>query len=168
MWDRLNAIDNERGSAIVVALMILSLLTIVAIAATRTSDSEISIAANEVAHNMVLYGSEGAAVEGALNLEAATASVLISRSPVWLEDEKAGPEYWKPGFWDFDDSDADDNSEQSSINEEIAFAAVDTGIAPGASLDMTQASQVRAYRVFGLEDTKIGMSLVEVGYKRRF
>lgn len=160
---------DEKGSAIVVALMILSLLTLVGIAATRTSDSEISIAGNEVAFNTVLYQSEGAAVEGALNIEVADKAFLVSRGVAndWLESDTAAPDYTDPSVWVFDDGGAD-NAEESSVNPELAFAAVDLGIAPGASLSMTQKTQVRSYRVFGYENTQMGLELLEVGYKKRF
>jgi hypothetical protein len=164
----LNIIADEKGSAIVIALMILSLLTIVGIAATRTSDSEISIAGNEVAYNMVLYDSEGASVEGALNVEVADKATLTNRSPLWLYSDTAAPDYTDPATWDFNDADGDDNAEESSIDQDLAFASVDLGIAPGYSLSMTQKTQVRSYRIFGYENTRTGQSLVEVGYKKRF
>lgn len=167
MQDYENPITSEKGSAIVIALMILSLLSLVGIAATRTSDSEISIAGNEVAINTVLYDSEGAAVEGALNLEGTTRPNLINRAPIWLDSDTAAPDYTQQGTWDFDDTGLD-NAEESSIDSRLAYAAVDLGIAPGSSLSMTQATQVRSYRVFGFEDTHMGLQIVEVGYKKRF
>ncbi len=57
---------NERGTVTVVALMILVILTLVGIAVTRTSTTDIRIAANVVPYKQDFY-----VAEGGLNREAA-------------------------------------------------------------------------------------------------
>ncbi|MFZ7126569.1 MAG: pilus assembly PilX N-terminal domain-containing protein [Desulfobacterales bacterium] len=161
-------IHDERGSAIVVALLILSLLTIVGIAATRTSDSEISIAGNETAYHRVLYRTEATAVESAMYIETMLPNDLKNRVPLWLHAEAAAPDLTDEGQWDYNNLDGDDNAETSTYDSNVAYAAVDLGIAPGSSISMTQSTQVRAYRIFGLERSREGSKMIEVGYKRRF
>lgn len=170
-------IKNEQGSAIVIALMVLSLLTLAGIAATRTSNSEISIAGNETAYNRVLYRTESAVVETAMYIAAALPSDLANRDPEpkavgcqWMhqEDSPTAPDYTNPSVWDYNNIDNDDNAETLPTNTNIAFAALDKGIPSGASQDMTARTQVRAYRLFGLEKSPEGSTLLEVGFKRRF
>ena len=48
-------INNEQGSMIVVAVIILVLLTVIGIAATNTSTTEVQISANAVLHNIAFY-----------------------------------------------------------------------------------------------------------------
>jgi Tfp pilus assembly protein PilX len=51
-------VTNESGSVLVIALIILVLLTVIGIAATRTSDIELQISGNEKFHRLAFYGAE--------------------------------------------------------------------------------------------------------------
>ena len=51
-------IANDRGSALVVALLILVLLTLMGISATTTSTIEVQMAGNEKFHEMAFYAAE--------------------------------------------------------------------------------------------------------------
>ena len=51
-------IANEKGSALVVALLVLVLLTLMGISATTTSTIEVQMAGNEKFHNMAFYAAE--------------------------------------------------------------------------------------------------------------
>jgi hypothetical protein len=53
-------IINEKGSVIVVAILILALLTIIGIAAMSTTNVELKISANEKSYKMALYAAEAA------------------------------------------------------------------------------------------------------------
>ena len=48
-------LNNQQGSVIVIAVIILALLTIIGIAATKTSTTEMQISTNAVLHNVALY-----------------------------------------------------------------------------------------------------------------
>jgi hypothetical protein len=48
-------VKNEQGSVVVVAMITLALLTIVGIAATNTSTTEVQISTNAVLHNVAFY-----------------------------------------------------------------------------------------------------------------
>ena len=50
---------NEKGSTLIVALMILVLLTLIGIAATNTSTTEIQIAGNDKAYKQAFYNADG-------------------------------------------------------------------------------------------------------------
>ncbi len=58
MWLK-NKIKNESGSALIMAIMMLVLLTIIGLSALNNTDLELSIAGNEKAHKMAFYFAEG-------------------------------------------------------------------------------------------------------------
>jgi Tfp pilus assembly protein PilX len=51
-------VKNDKGSAILVALMILVLLTIIGMAATKTSNTELKITTNSQLYKMAFYAAE--------------------------------------------------------------------------------------------------------------
>ena len=56
--------NNEQGAQmIIVSVMLLALLTIISVGASKTANTEISIAANENAYQRCFYNAEGAVVE---------------------------------------------------------------------------------------------------------
>jgi hypothetical protein len=163
-----HSLGNENGSAIVLALMLLSLLTVMGIWSTRKSNIETLIAGNEVAQKQTFFRTEGGVIEGGFSIEEAATGDLSSRAPVWLTEASIAPDMTDPDNWDFDGVGADDTAVPTSIDNEVGFCALDKGVTAGDSLLMTGASQVRTYAVYSFHDSRDGQSLMEVGYKRRF
>jgi hypothetical protein len=58
MKDIFSPLTNDKGSALVVALLILVLLTLMGISATTTSTIEVQMAGNEKFHDMAFYAAE--------------------------------------------------------------------------------------------------------------
>lgn len=164
----LKSLTNEKGSAIVLALMLLSLLTVMGIWSTRKSNIETLIAGNEVARKQTFYRTEGGVIEGGFAIEEAVASDLKGRTPAWLTEKSAAPDMTDPANWDFDNVGGDDTAVATQIDPEVGFCALDKGITSGDSLLMTGATQVRTYAVYSFHDSRMGQALLEVGYKRRF
>jgi hypothetical protein len=164
----LKSLNNENGSAIVIALMLLSLLTVMGIWSTRKSNVETLIAGNEVARKQTFYRTEGAVIEGGFAIEDAAASDLKAWSLDWLSEASAAPDMTQPANWDFDLVGGDDTAVPSTVDAEVGYCALDKGITSGDSLLMTGASQVRTYAVYSFHDSRNGQALMEVGYKRRF
>lgn len=160
----LKSLTNENGSAIVIALMLLSLLTVMGIWATRKSNIEALIAGNEVARKMTFYRTEGGVIEGGFKIEEADTAGLKSRDPSlgWLFEASVAPDMTDPAKWD------ETTSEPTDTYDDVDFCVLDKGITSGDSLLMTGASQVRTYAVYSFHDSRMGQSLQEVGYKRRF
>jgi len=161
-------LTNENGSAIVIALMLLSLLTVMGIWSTRKSNIETLIAGNEVARKQTFFRTEGGVIEGGFAIEEAAAGDLAARNFDWLTEASIAPDMTDPQNWDFDGSGADDTAVASQIDAEVGYCALDKGVTAGDSLLMTGASQVRTYAVYSFHDSRNGQSLMEVGYKRRF
>lgn len=164
----LRSLTNENGSAIVLALMLLSLLTVMGIWATRKSNIETLIAGNEVARKQTFYRTEGGVIEGGFAIEEAATADLQGRTPAWLTEKSAAPDMTDPANWDFDNVGGDDTAVATQLDAEVGFCALDKGITAGDSLLMTGMSQVRTYAVYSFHDSRMGQALLEVGYKRRF
>mgnify|MGYP006294679815 CR=1 FL=1 len=168
MMQPLNSLNNEKGSAIVIALMLLSLLTVMGIWSTRKSNIETLIAGNEVARKQTFYRTESGVIEGGFSIEEAAKGDLLAWSPDWLVEAGVAQDMTDPNNWDFDLVGGDDTAAPSTIDGDVGFCALDKGITSGDSLLMTGATQVRTYAVYSFHDSRNGQALMEVGYKRRF
>lgn len=62
-------IKNEQGSVLVMAIMVLTLLTIVAFTATRTSNIEVQISGNELLHQKYFFTAEAGIARAIKQLE---------------------------------------------------------------------------------------------------
>lgn len=97
VWPNLN---NEDGYFLILAtLMILVLLTILGVSASRTANTEITVAANEMVYQRNFYMAEGALMEAIDAL--ANHPNLINLPPTWFEPavgsltEDTVADYWK-------------------------------------------------------------------------
>jgi len=164
-----NSLGNARGSAVVLALMVLSLLTLIGILATRTSNTEVLIAGNEIQRKMAFYTAEGACMEGVERLMAQAEADLVSRPPVpgWVFEASAAADLTRVENWDFDGANGDDTAVASTLNPggAVGFAVVERGVT--GSMVMTKKTQVRSYAVFGLNSDRTGRLIVEAGKKRK-
>ena len=170
-WPMMNALkspNNEKGSAIVIALMLLSLLTVMGIWSTRKSNIEALIAGNEVARKQTFYRTEGGFIEGAFAIEEAPTGQLLAWTLPGLYEASVAPDMTDPANWDFDLVGGDDTAVPASLDADVGYCALDKGITSGDSLLMTGATQVRTYAVYSFHDSRDGQALMEVGYKRRF
>jgi hypothetical protein len=57
MWDKTSS-KNEKGSVLLVALIMLALLSLIGVAATRTTSTELQIAGNEKFQKIAFYTAE--------------------------------------------------------------------------------------------------------------
>ena len=154
-------LKNEEGSAILLALVILMLLTVLGISATTTSTVEVQIAGNESMYKRNFYLAEAAAMEAAQRIDDADDDDLVplTTSFGWLEDDTV----------DMTDPDImEANSTTSSLNPNTRYGVVAHGVAPGSSLDMATQTQLFEFAVYGLYTSDIGQSHIGIGYRKRF
>jgi hypothetical protein len=172
----IDQLRNEDGSFVIfTTLMILILLTLTGVMATHISNTEVTIAGNEISRNIILFQAEGGAVEAAMKIEATddndlkVADVGLNPNyPIWMnyhQDINSG-DLADDTNWDFS-GDADDNAAISDFRNDVEFTAIDKGVAAGSSLIMTGGEQKREYQVYGLSDTRLGKAMVEIGYRKR-
>ena len=185
-------LNNENGSAIVMALMILVILTIIGIASSTNTVFELQIVRNEAMYRRNFYRAESAIVESAQRLEDETiaANLLPDTSPFnWLNAALGAPDMadmgsWKvdtdppgwinPPLWPADGlpkSNAANNMDDPGDNRNnTRYAAICNGIAAGSSLSMTGGSNLYSYSIYGLFDSTAnqGRSLIMMGYYKAF
>jgi hypothetical protein len=164
-----SVLKNEEGSAIVFALMILLVVTIVGLSSSQTTTTELQIVRNEGVHKQNLYLAEGAAQEAIQriwNISRSDPNQLLKRSPAWLNNDTI--DMTDLGNWDSDGVDEDDTSQVSSLDEDTSLSVVANGIASGGSLDITSETNIYDFTVYGLGNRNEGRVLIEIGYRERF
>jgi len=129
-------LNNEEGSAIVIALIILVLLTMIGITATDNTVIELQIVRNEAIYKQNFYRAESAVVELGQIMEdndlLATYDWLTG-SATALDMEVVGNWNWAVGG----NSQLSNNMDAGDGNNITAQAAISNGVAGGGSLEMT-------------------------------
>lgn len=162
-------LNNEEGSVLIVALVILVLLTLLGIFATKTSEIEIQIAGNDMRYKRNLYSAEAVAMECAQNLK--DTDVLDTGALSWLHSMGVVNHdvVVDDSFWDDTNSKITESTETGKEN--FRYMAAVEGIADQTSLDMTK-SRVHAYSVYGrwqdASNPNEGRSIINMGYKKAF
>lgn len=158
-------LNNEDGSVLILALIMLVLLTLIGISATTTSMIEINIAGNERAYKRNLYSAEAAVMQCAQNMEQTD---LQNPGPTWLgligavtePDDIRLTSFWEAPGGPFP---------QLGVVPDTLFVATSKGYAGGAqgtSLDMEK-SKVHTYSIYGrCKPSNSGPTIIEIGYRK--
>jgi hypothetical protein len=165
---RRELLKNEDGYlTIVAALVILALLTVIGISASRVAGTEATLARNEVVYKRNFYLAEGAALEAADRL--ANNGNLKEGSEAWMEmvtgnlDTDSLRYYW-------DNSTAAGDTvipEPSKVDLGHAhFLAGHDGVAHGSSLDMSKPT-IHAIAIYG-QCVWEGAAIVKMGYRAAY
>lgn len=169
---------QERGSVVVIALVLLVLLTIIGISASRTTEIEIMIAGNERVSKQNFYVAEGASMQAAQIMELTD---LELNPPPWLMDEfnvnKSSNLTLPAASYSIisehiheDENWTDDFSSQlttSGLPGEARVLALSKGIVPTSSWKMTS-SKVYEFEIYGRSQLHRGEGLVSVGYRKAY
>ena len=153
--NRKRVIQNEEGSVLVLGLLMVVLLTVLGMAATRTSTIEIQIAGNERDYRENFYRAEGAAKMAAQLLHNLTA------------DQRGNPAQinWLNAIYSTDIGDPDNWDETTSqvaiIDPNTRYAAVEESVA--GSLDMGAKHHLWDYSVYGFHDSVKGRVMIQLG-----
>ena len=168
MRSHIHIIRNEDGSIMVIALLIMSILTILGISAIDMSNIEIQIASNERVYKQNFYRAEAAAIAATQRLENMGAGQLSDISDdAWIttssfdvtaaDSLKTGsPEAWT-GRWD--GTGTGHTNARYTVVESTGF------------IDLSASSNLHEYTIYGAYDSDFrdrGQVIVEMGYKRRF
>lgn len=160
-------LNNEDGSVLILALIMLVLLTLIGISATTTSMIETRIAGNERVYKRNFYSAEAAVMQCAQNMEQTN---LQNPRPLWLgliNTVNEPDDIRLTSFWDA----PVDPTPQLGVIPDTLFVATSQGLAGGAqgtSLDMT-VSNVHAYSVYGrCKPSNSGPTIIEIGYRKAF
>lgn len=178
-------INNEDGIALITALMLLVLLTLLGMSATTTSVLEIQIAGNDRDYKKNLYMAESAAVHAAVSLENADPLEITGTwsGNLWINTDSA--QNWQQqdtfymndviDYWDACANDAnhtppDPNYPTPSELPAGAFqspplyAAVYLGEDPFGTQDENALQKKHIWAIYGYSNENNARALVELGY----
>lgn len=174
-------LKNEEGAAILVALMVLMVVTIIGVSSSSKTTMELQVVRNDGVYKQNFYQAEGVAHEAIQRIweqaQEDTYPLKNKTSLPWLNslvsvdaDNDDRIDMIDPGFaWDYDGADNDDNSATSSLSElpGTVLSAVDTGISADGSLEMT-GTNVHDYAVFGVSALNSGRAFIQIGWRIRY
>jgi hypothetical protein len=159
---------NQDGSAIVMALILLALLTLVATNLSQNTNVELQIVRNDTEKRLQFYQAEAASREGAQSIENMEPYDLYDISVIdWINQ----------GELDLNTIDLNDinNTWEQSVVDTLPAAAKRVGysvVDRTGPIDLSASSNNHEYAIFGAYHMDTGMKkgqvIVEIGYKRRF
>ncbi len=170
-----NCLNNRHGSALIITLIVMAVLTLVGLSAINTATVENKIVRNEKIYQENFYLAESSVNEAVQTIENETDSDnLMPHSSSWLwmndvVDSNGNPiDFSNPDNWVHSAS-SSDNSEQAAINTNAFFSTVSKGVAKGSSLDIGEmGTRLYEYAVFGHGKSNNGSVIIEIGYLKRF
>jgi len=176
---------REEGSALVISLVILALLTVIGIAVTNTTSIELQIAGNDKTYKENFYLAEGAAMMIARILENVASQADIEKlkqnkfpSPVSQGSYVAMPvkgtandidtdDIQRDTYWEGVDDQSCTAPLLSSTNPP-RFIPRKKGLALGSSLGLTGGSRLYDYAIFARRKNDNSSVVIELGYKKRY
>ena len=188
MQRMISKLNNEEGSAIVIALIILVLLTMIGITATDNTVFELEIVRNEAIYRQNFYKAESAIIEAAEILEDETNTTRLfplTTTWGWLRDkasinsdmtditnwkDNADPPNWldNDGLLGTDSASSNNMDDTGDPRNNTRYAVIANGVI--GSLSLTGGNNLYSFSVYGLFDSTSGngRSLILMGYNRRF
>jgi len=158
-------LKNEQGALmIIISVMLLALLTIISVAASKTANTEIRIAANEYVYQRCFYNAEGAIME-VVDLLESSANPLENPPPWMSPDEEVINDSTVFTFWE-DRVKMNDVVTQASLvdPQNTEYLVVHHGILSGSSLDMSKPAK-HTFSIYGRSKNK-GLVMLKIGYAK--
>ena len=163
-WNGQILIPNQAGSALVLTMILLAVLTTMALSSMNLTVTESRIVRNERIYQDNFYRAESAAREAAKQIELASDADLSDQSFstfTWLKDAKDND------LTDYNNWNTATNSASATGLENTEYSVVQRGIARGSSLDMTRTTNMYDYAARGYAHDAGGRVIIELGYRRR-
>ena len=156
--------DETGALMILLSVMLLVILTIISIAASRTASTELKIAGNEYCYQRCFYNAEGAIMETVDYLE--TTEIPTGEPPKWMgSDGNTINDKTVFAYWESVAATGATTPEGSSISlKDTSYLAVHHGVISGNSLDMSKPS-INTISIYGRCKNK-GMVMLKVGYQK--
>lgn len=162
-------IKNDDGAVmLIITLMILALLTIISIAASKTANTELKIAGNEYLYQNNFYCAEGAVIETVDILEPLETVEVADYGWLMNETDKVEKDTDLYEYWTDENRDTGDANPASAAvcSEHTEFMTVHHGVLPGSSLDMSKPKK-HVYSIYGQSHYR-GTVMIKVGYAKAF
>jgi hypothetical protein len=163
-----SSLHNEDGSlAIIGALVLLTLLTVISISASRVASTEVAIARNDTVYRRNFYLAEGAALEAADHL--AAYGNLSENARSWMEMATGELDMDSvKNYWDNSASDSDTVIPEPSVVDpnHALFVVGHEGTAKGHSINMDRPT-VHSLSIYG-RCAWNGVSVIKMGYQAAY
>ena len=153
---------------IFMSMMLLALLVIISIAASKTANIEVRIAGNEVLYHNNFYCAEGAVLETVDMMEALESVDVDAIDWLMNETNPVAEDSYLYGYWTDGDREDDDASPASATvcAEHTESMTVHHGVLAGNSLDMSKPTQ-HAYSIYGYSHHRRAV-MIKIGYSKAF
>jgi hypothetical protein len=165
---RLALIRNDNGYlAIVTAMLLLLLVTLIGLSASRVASTEAAMTRNEIIYKRNLYLAEGAAWEAADHLS--RYNDLRENMPPWMEVASGNLNTDSLRFYWDNSLDSGDAviPEPAKVDPDNTFFLVGhEGVARGSSLDLSKPS-IHSLTIFGGCKWE-GTSVIKIGYRKAY
>ncbi len=159
-------LKNEHGAVmILITVMLLVLLTVISIAASRTANIEIKISSNEYSYQRCFYNAEGAIMESIDSLEASGDPTIAPKDWLAVTDSIINDDsiftYWQSDVY------SDAQPQGAAVDTTgSGFMAVHHGILAGDTLDLSKPSK-HTFSVYGRCENR-GLVLLKMGYTKAY
>ena len=167
--ERLKFHGNQDGSVLLIALMIMMIITLIGLASLNLTATDLKITQNDRCFKQNLFMAEAAAFEAGQIMEADTSSDVNLKPETttlnWLGDgsdfDPVNDEWHYTGT---------QNASYSVVydEEKSGYTTVFEGVSTGASLDMSNSTQLWQYSVYGRSEQCAGRVDMVMGYRKRF
>ncbi len=158
--------NDEKGFALIIVLLILSLMTVIGIASTNTTNIELQIAGNEKLIVQNFYNAEAEAMKSAqyiYNID--DESILLAQNGNSIST--ANNNDITDSNQDLDNLDINNdgiiNSDDVNATEKIVLLGVTSGNSLGLG-----SSRLYDYVAYGLSKQNNGIKAIAIGVKKRF
>ena len=176
MKKMISNLNNEEGSVIIMALIVLVVLTMIGIVSTDNTVVELQIVRNETIYRQNFYKAESAVIDGAQVMEDST--LTVPPSLPWIQKLATAPDMediinWKdnadPPNW-LPVSTPSNNMDNPTIPKRNNTRYAALYIKRIGSKKMTNPTSLYLYHVYGLFDSTSGQgqSMIRMGYNKRF
>ncbi|BCS97143.1 hypothetical protein DSLASN_27750 [Desulfoluna limicola] len=170
-----NALTNEEGSILLLALVLLILLTIAGLGILSTTDTDLQVTQNDRCFKQNLTRAESAVMEAAQIIayyESEDSKLRPTEANALLWIEASGFEPFEDNNWRYEASaggDPQTAQHSKQFTDRLSgYTAIYEGIAPGASIDLSNPTTMRQYEVVGRAEQCNGLLDVIAGYRIRF
>ena len=170
MKKMISNLNNEEGSVIIMALIVLVALTMIGIVSTDNTVVELQIVRNETIYRQNFYRAESAVIDGAQVMEDSTLTIPPSPLRPWIQTLASLPvpdHMENVSNWNAGNSNLSNNMNNPLTNE-TRYAAI--FIKKVGSKKMTNQDSLYLYHIYGLFDSTSGQgrSMIRMGYNDRF
>jgi hypothetical protein len=158
-------LKNERGALmIIVSIMLLALMTVVSVGASKTANTELDIAANEYSYQRCFYYAEGAVMEAVARLESGPNPMLAPPTWMSLEADVINDDSVF-AYWEKDVAMKSAVPRASVVDPaKTGYLVVHHGVPAGSSLGMSKPAK-HAFSIYGRSKNK-GLVMLKIGYAK--